>query len=131
MKESIRSLRRNQWQFRLVAISIVNVGWSLTAVRTTSTTFPFGLSTYELFIGGSLLILTPVFYHAIYRDAGDVRESDSQWVPDRRLWVGGGVCLSLLSIVLYLNPLTHYVAAIYLIQRYRKTVSTGPAESIN
>ncbi|QCC44700.1 uncharacterized protein HBSAL_05100 [Halobacterium salinarum] len=131
MKESIRSLRRNQWQFRLVAISLLNVVWSFTAVRTSSTTFPFGLSTYELFLGGSLLILTPVFYHAIYRDTGGIRESDSPWVPDRRIWVGGGVCFSFLSIMLYLNPLAHYVAAIYLIQRYRKTVPTGPAKSIN
>lgn len=131
MRRSIRSLRRNRWQFRLVAISVVNVVWSLTAVRTSGATFPFGLSTYELFIGGSLLVLTPAFYHAIYRDAGGVRDSDSPWVPDRRIWVGGGVCFSLLSVALYLNPLAHYVAAIYLIQRYRKTVWTGPAGSLD
>lgn len=131
MKESIRSLRRNQWQTRLVAISVVNVVWSVTAVRTSSTTFPFGLSTYELFVGGSLLVLTPVFYYAMYRDAGGIRDGDGAWVPDRRVWVGGGILFSLLAIVLYLNPLTHYVAAIYLIQRYRKTPWTDPADSVN
>ncbi|WP_157971757.1 hypothetical protein [Halorussus litoreus] len=104
-----------------MAISVVNVVWSFTAVGTSGTAFPFGLSTYELLVGGSLLVLTPVFYHAMYRDAGGIRDGDGSWMPDRRVWVGGGVLFSLLGVVLYLNPLTHYVAAIYLTQRYRKT----------
>lgn len=35
------------------------------------------------------------------------------------------------AAIVYLNPLTHYVAAIYLIQRYRKTPWTDPADSVN
>lgn len=78
-----------------------------------------------------MLILTPVFYYAIHRDSAGIRNSDSTWIPDRRLWVGGGSLFSLLSIVLYLNPLIHYVAAIYLIQRFRKTPRTGPADGVH
>lgn len=130
MKETERSRTGTRWRFRLVAIAIVNVAWSLSAVRASSTQFPFGMSAYGLVVGGSLLVLTPVFYHAIHRDIGAIRESDAPWAPDRRVWIGGGVVLSLLGVGLYLNPFTHYVAAIYLFRRYRKRPSTGSVDGV-
>lgn len=120
MDAFLRSLRADRWRFRLVVVALVNVVWSFHAELAGGGPLPFGLTATGAVVGVSTLLFTPAFYHALYRDAGGVREIDVDWTPDRRLWVGGGVLLSLVSVALYLNPLTHYVAAAYFVQRYRK-----------
>ncbi|WP_128476023.1 hypothetical protein [Halorussus pelagicus] len=120
MAEFTSDSERTPWRFRLLTAAALNVVWSFSAVQSSGSSYPFDLSAWGLALGVSVLVLTPVFYHALYRDAGDIRESDSRWVPDRRLWVGGGALVSAASLALFLNPLVHYVAAAYLVQRYRK-----------
>lgn len=49
-----------------------------------------GIALYAIFgiLGPSLV---PVFFIALYVDAGTVRKSSSPWNPDRRFLVGGGI----------------------------------------
>jgi len=76
--------------------------------------------------GGALLLLTPVFYYALYRLTGAVRVADGPWRPHPRIWTAGGVVVSLLGAVAFLNPMTHYVAGLYLVQRARKSSGSPP-----
>ncbi|WP_135852767.1 hypothetical protein [Halorussus salinus] len=110
----------NRWQVRLLSIPAFNLLWSFASMEASGSAFPFGLSTWGVLLGASVVILTPVFYHALYRDIEVVGRGDSRWAPDWRLWVGGGTLVSLASLVVFLNPLVHYVAAVYLFQRSRK-----------
>lgn len=74
-----------------------------------------------LYIAGTLLslLLYPVFYVALFLDAGAVRESASAWTPDRRIWVGGSIIFSLITYLLTRNGLVFVIAFAYLLVRYR------------
>lgn len=122
---------RNRWQVRLLSIPAFNLLWSFASMQSSGSAFPFGLSAWGVLLGVSVVMLTPVFYHALYRDIEVVRDGDSRWEPNWRLWIGGGALVSLASLVVFLNPNVHYVAAAYLFQRHRKVSSpdlTGRVE---
>jgi uncharacterized Tic20 family protein len=83
---------------------IATDGWSLIG---------FGLFTLLL------AALTPVFFAALYWDAGHVRESGADWTPDRRLWVGGGVAVWLAVYAASSSSAVGYLGVAYLVQRLR------------
>ncbi|MFC6989540.1 hypothetical protein ACFQJD_14020 [Haloplanus sp. GCM10025708] len=76
--------------------------------------------------GGPIFLLGSAFYYALYRELRAVRESDTPWDPNVRLWITGGVSFSALGVLLFLNPLVHYVAALYLVRRFRNPALPGP-----
>lgn len=119
-------MRTSKWYYLLVAIVLLQTVWSL--VGTTFTLFEAGVVVRLLYLFGGLLgvLLTPVFFVALYFDAGIVRESSSPWNPDRRLWVGGGILCSLLGYALVRNPSVEFVGIAYLLWRFRNPASAEP-----
>ncbi|WP_135824360.1 hypothetical protein [Halorussus ruber] len=118
-------MRLSKWCYALVGITLVNLGWSLagTVVRD-GFFFDAGTVVSLVYLLGGLfgLLLTPVFFVALYADAGIVRGSSSPWNPDRRLWVGGGVLWSLLAYAVSRNPSIVFVVVPYLFRRFRNPV---------
>lgn len=114
-------MRTQRW-YALVCIAVLNIVWSLVGVLS-GETISVGPATVWIVFGGALLILTPIFYYLLYQEITAIRDSDSTWNPDPRIWVGGGMVLSLIGFVLFLNPFTHYVTVLYVVQRFRKPMS--------
>lgn len=114
-----------RWWYALVTVAVLNVTWSLAGVLSDET-ITFGPATLWVVLGGSVLLLAPVFYYALYREIDLVRDGGSSWEPDPRAWVGGGISLSLIGSVVFLNPMIHYVTALYLLQRVRKRSTFDP-----
>lgn len=114
-------MRTQRW-YALVCIAVLNIVWSLVGVLS-GETISVGPATVWIVFGGALLILTPIFYYLLYQEITAIRDSDSTWNPDPRIWVGGGTVLSLIGFVLFLNPFTHYVTVLYVVQRFRKPMS--------
>lgn len=113
-------MERTRWWFALVSIGVINIVWSLAGVFS-GERITVGSATLWIVLGGAVLLLTPVFYYALYRDTGSVQDSDGSWDPDQRAWIGGGVLVSIAGAVVFLNPMTHYIAGLYLVQRFRKS----------
>lgn len=118
-------MERTRWWYALVGIAVVNVLWSLVGVLS-GERITVGPATVWVLFGRSLLLLTPVFYYSLYHETRSVRKSANQWAPEPRLWVGGGVVFSLAGSLLFLNPMTHYVAGLYVLQRFRKLTPASP-----
>ena len=121
-------MRRIRWWHLLVGIAVLNVLWSLIGV-VSGEIISVGPATLWIVFGCSFILLIPRFYYALYREIQGDRVSDPARNSDPRLWLGGGALVSLLGAVFSLNPLTHYVGALYLIQRWRhSTVSKSVTE---
>ncbi|MCO8243778.1 hypothetical protein [Haladaptatus sp. AB643] len=116
-------MERTHWWYMLVGIAALNVVWSLAGVLS-GDRITTGPATLWIFLGGSILLLTPMFYYALYRDTGVVGDDNSSWTPNRRAWIGGGVLVSTVGFVVFLNPLIHYITGLYLVRRYRKSSVT-------
>ena len=104
----------------VAATTLVHVAWW--AVVGTSVeqlaTDPWSLLGAGLF-ALLVLALTPVFFLALYLDAGHVRESAAAWTPDRRRWVGGGIAVWAAAFYLLHTNAVWYVGVAYLVQRLR------------
>lgn len=121
-------MERIRWWYVLVGIAVLNVIWSLIGVLS-GERITVGPATVWILFGVSFLLLTPVFYYSLYQETRSVRKSDNQWSPEPRLWVGGGVVFSVIGAVLFLNPMTHYVAGLYVLQRFRRLAPSSPVYS--
>jgi len=75
---------------------LLSAVWSLGGVDFL-TSGPFALFGFGLLVALQTLLL-PVFFAALYLDAGVVRNSTDPWSPSRWLWVGGG---ALATLVVY------------------------------
>lgn len=114
-------MRGSKWFYLLVGIALIQflsnlagtVFWG--SIMSTGGVFPVLYAMFSIFG----LLLTPIFFIALYFDAGVVLDSTSLWNPDRRLWIGGGILFSLLSYVHFTNILVEYIALIYVIRRFR------------
>jgi hypothetical protein len=118
---------RTKWWYVLAGVAVLNVVWSLAGVLSGETLGVGPASLWVLF-GGSLLLLTPLFYLALYRETTTARDRHTPWNPDSRLWLGGGVIISVIGAVLFLNPLTHYVAGLYLVRRFQRGRPTAASK---
>ena len=107
----------------LVSIAALNVVRSLAGVLS-GDRITFGPATLWIVLGGSIPLLTTIFYYALYRDTGSVQDDNSFWIPNQRAWIGGGVLVSIVGFVVFLNPLIHYITGLYLVQRFRKSSVT-------
>ncbi|MFB6123450.1 MAG: hypothetical protein ABEJ78_08330 [Haloferacaceae archaeon] len=116
---------RTRWWYVLVGLAGVNLAWSVVGVLWPAV-IPADAETLWTLAGGPILVFAPVFYYALSRELGAVRESRSDWTPNVHLWIAGGVSLSLLGVFLFLNPLVHYVAGLFLIRRFRNPALLGP-----
>ncbi|WP_353634560.1 DUF4870 domain-containing protein [Halobacterium sp. NMX12-1] len=81
-------------------------------------------------VGALLFVLVPVFFAALYVDAGAVAASGAPWSPDRRLWVGGGVLLVAAAYVTVHSLLTGVVGAAYLLKRARVASLYSPEHAV-
>lgn len=124
-KRTFVAMERSRWWYALVGIAVHNVIWSLVGVLT-GERITVGPATVWVVIGGALFLLTPVFYYALYKETQLIREKDLSWRPDSRVWIGGGTVFSLIGLVMFLNPMTHYVAGLYLVQWFRKLTQSPP-----
>ena len=118
-------MRRTRWWNLLVGVAALDVLWSLAGVLS-GERITVGPAELWAVLGGAVLLLTPVFYLALYRETTSARDGCGPWTPAPRVWVGGGALLSLVGTVAFLNPMTHYVAALYLVQRARKSTPPDP-----
>lgn len=120
-------MRSSKWYYVLVVIALLHVAWSLAGMILKGSLFDAGVAIQILYLLGGLLglLLTPVFFIALYFDAGIVREGSSLWNPNRHLWVGGGVLCSLLAYALVRNPAVELIAIAYLLRRFRNPASEG------
>lgn len=116
-------MRTRKWLVLLGGITLVHVGWSLVGTVFDGVLDAGGLI-FVLYLFGGLLgvLLTPVYFVALYLDAGVVRQSSSPWNPDRLLWVGGGMVFSLSMFALSTNPLIEIITVAYLVRRFRNPV---------
>lgn len=114
-------MRSSKWFYLLVGIALIHFISSLAgtvfldSILGAGGVYPIFYAIFSIFG----LILTPVFFIALYFDAGIVLESSSLWNPDRRLWIGGGILFSLVSYILLTNVLVEYIAFVYVIRRFR------------
>ena len=115
-------MTRTQRWYAIVSIAVLNTVWSLVGVLS-GETISVGPVTVWIIFGGALILLTLIFYYLLYREISAIQDSDSTWNPDPRIWVGGGMVLTLTGSVLFLNPFTHYVTVLYIVQRLRKPIS--------
>lgn len=113
-------MERTQWWYSLVSIAVLNAIWSLVGVLS-GDTISVGPAFVWILFGGSFIFLTPVYYYSLYREISTVQDIGSPWRPDLRVWVGGGILLTLIGSILFLNPMTHYVTGFYVLQRFRKS----------
>ncbi len=123
-------MRQSIWLYVLIGIALIRFGWSLAGTVFLDGVMDAGGGVVALYaIFGLLgLLLVPVFFIALYLDAGTVRKSSSPWNPDRRFWVGGGIVISLLSYAVAYNPSIEIIAAVYLFYRFR---NPSPKDSNN
>ena len=121
-------MRSSKWYYVLIVITLLHVAWSLAGTMLRGSLFDAGVAVQVLYLLGGLLglLLTPVFFIALYLDAGIVRESSSLWNPNRHLWVGGGILWSLLAFALVRNPAIELIAVAYLLRRFRNPACEGP-----
>lgn len=113
-------MRTSGWLLVVVAVTVLDVVQSGIVVA-------FGgslASAPEALLGVALLtvfvaVLTPVFFVALYFDAGVVRESGSPWTPSRLRWVGGGVIVLVGTYLLTSMFSLAFIGVPYLVQRYR------------
>lgn len=104
---------------------MLNAAWSLAGVLS-GETITVGPPRLWLGLAGAVLVGTPAFYYALFRELTDIRATGPAWDPAVRWWVGGGSVLSVAGAVAFLNPFTHYVAALYLLRRYRTADGSRP-----
>lgn len=104
----------------VAVVTLLDVAWTVAMATSAArlATDAWSLLSFGLF---TLLVLalTPVFFLALYLDAGHVRESGSAWTPDRRLWVGGGVAVWVAAEVLLHANAVAFLGVPYLVQRLR------------
>lgn len=112
-------MERTRWWYALVGVAVLNVVWSLVGVLS-GDRITVGPAPVWVLFGGSFLLLTPIFYYSLYQETRSVQELDHSWNPTPWLWVGGGAVFSVIGSVLFLNPMTHYIAGLYALQRFRK-----------
>ena len=55
-----------------------------------------------------------LLYYPLYQETGSEQESNNQWYPEPRPWIGGVIVFSVIGSVLFLNPMTHYIAGLSL-----------------
>jgi len=114
-------MRRSTWLYVLIGIALISFSWSVIGTVFLDGVIDAGVGVVVLYILFGLLgfLLTPVFFIALYLDAGTVRKSSSSWNPNRRLWVGGGAIFSLLAYAVVYNTSVEVIAAVYLFRRFR------------
>lgn len=114
-------MRQSIWLYVLIGIALIRFSWSLAGTVFLDGVMDAGggvVALYALF-GLLGLLLVPVFFFALYLDAGIVRKRSSSWNPDRRFWVGGGILFSLLAYAVVRNPSIEIITAVYLFYRFR------------
>lgn len=123
-------MRTSKWLVAVAGITLLHLAWTatMTAAPARIASDPwmlFGLGFLTLL----LLALTPVFFAALYLDAGHVRESASPWNPDRRLWVGGGIAACVVAYALVHAFVVGFVGAAYLFRRLQNPAPTTLADA--
>lgn len=114
-------MRTSKWLLVVAGITLLDLAWSIAGWVLGDALLevgPFTLANFVL-LGFLIFLLTPVFFAALYLDAGRVRESPSPWIPDRRLWVGGGVAVCASAYALLHSNVVGFVGLAYLLRRLR------------
>lgn len=114
-------MRTSKWLLVVAGITLLDLAWSIAGWVLGDALLgsgPFAVASFAL-VGFLVFLLAPVFFAALYLDAGRVRASTSPWTPDRRLWVGGGVAVCAAAYALLHSNVVGFVGLAYLFRRLR------------